>query len=177
MIVGLTGPNAAGKGEVAARLHGRGFAVHSLSDIVRDEAASRGLDPSREHLIQVGNELRRRGGAGVLAERVLPRLGDRAVVDSIRNPAEVVVLRRAAGFILVAVEAPARLRFARTVARARPGDPLTLAEFEERERQENSADPEAQQLLATVRLADRVLVNEGTIEALHVKVDEIVGLR
>ena len=36
MIVGLTGPNAAGKGVVADFLRERGYAYFSLSDIVRE---------------------------------------------------------------------------------------------------------------------------------------------
>ena len=40
LVIGLTGPNAAGKGEVANHLEARGFRLHSLSDIVREEAAA-----------------------------------------------------------------------------------------------------------------------------------------
>jgi dephospho-CoA kinase len=36
LVLGLTGANAAGKGEVASYLRDRGFAVHSLSDVIRD---------------------------------------------------------------------------------------------------------------------------------------------
>jgi dephospho-CoA kinase len=171
VVIGLTGANAAGKGEVALYLATLGFRVHSLSDIVREEAMARGLGLSREHLIRVGNELRRAGGPGVLAERILPRLGARDVVDSIRNPGEVEVLRRATRFVLLAVDAPEALRFARSRARGRDGDPLTLEAFREREREENSSDPDAQRLLATFRLADRTLLNDGTIDDLESRVD------
>jgi dephospho-CoA kinase len=175
MIVGLTGPNAAGKGEVVAHLRALGFAAHSLSDVVRDEAAARGVAPEREQLIRIGNELRRAGGAGILAERILPRLGGRDVVDSIRNPSEVAVMRRLPAFWLLGVDAPARVRFARSVARSRPGDPVTFEEFEERERQENSSDPDAQQLATTLVLADRVVTNGGSIEALHAEIDRTLA--
>ncbi len=175
MVVGLTGPNAAGKGEVAAYLRGLGFAIHSLSDVVREEAARRGIPPEREHLIRIGNELRRTGGSGILAERVLPRVSSRDVVDSIRNPAEVALLRGLEGFFLLGVDAPARLRYERSLARRRPGDPATFEEFEAREREENSSDPDAQQLLATLRLADRVISNDGTLDALKRAVDRALA--
>jgi dephospho-CoA kinase len=175
LVLGVTGPNAAGKGEVSAYLRTRGFAVHSLSDIVREQAAARGLPPEREHLIRIGTLLREQGGLGVLAERLIPRLGGRDVVDSIRNPAEVAALRRAPGFILVGVDAPAKLRFARSRHRARPGDPASFAEFEARERQENSANPAGQQLRATLALADRVVDNDGDLDALHLKVDALLN--
>ena len=174
LVLGFTGPNAAGKGEVSAYLKSRGFEVHSLSDIVREEAAARGLTPEREHLIRVGTELREQGGLGVLAERLMPRLGARDVVDSIRNPAEVKTLRGLPGFVLVGVDAPAAVRFARSRLRARPGDPETLPEFMARERQENSDNPAGQQLRATFALADRIVENNGDLDALHVKIDDLL---
>jgi dephospho-CoA kinase len=176
LTIGLTGPNAAGKGEVASRLRQLGFAVHSLSDVVREEAAARGLPPAREHLIRIGNLLRREGGPGVLAERILPRLAGRAVVDSIRNPAEVGVFRRSLPrFVLLGVTAPLEVRFRRALARARPGDPATVEEFEAREREENLAEATRQQLAATFRLADRVIDNSGDLADLHRRIDLLLA--
>jgi dephospho-CoA kinase len=174
LVIGITGPNAAGKGEVSAYLKARGFEVHSLSDIVREEAAARKLPPEREHLIRIGTLLREEGGLGVLAERLVSRLGARDVVDSIRNPAEVEVLQRVPGFVLVGVAAPAELRYARSRSRARPGDPESLAEFVARERQENSANPAGQQLEATMALADHVLQNGGDLDNLHIEIEELL---
>lgn len=175
LILGLTGPNASGKGEVARHLAQRGFAVHSLSDIVREEARRQGFEPDREHLIRIGNELRAAGGPGILAERILPRLGDRDVVDSIRNPAEVQVLRRLPHFTLLGVQASWRMRFERSRARARPGDPMDADQFRLREAQENTADPNAQRLQATFEMADRIVVNEGDLEALRLALDHLLA--
>ena len=142
---------------------------------MREEAAARGLPPERGHLIEVGNALRRANGPGALAERIVPRLGDRDVVDSIRHPAEVEVLRRVPGFLLVAVRASLATRFARSRARARPGDPETLDAFRARERQENASDPAGQQLDRTAALADLVLDNDGDLTALRAAVAGLVA--
>jgi dephospho-CoA kinase len=174
LVIGVTGPNAAGKGEVSEFLRRWGLAVHSLSDIVREEAAARGLPPEREHLIRIGTLLREQGGPGILAERLLPRLVGWDAVDSIRNPAEVETLRKAPGFVLLGIDAPAELRFARSRLRARPGDPASFDEFAARERQENSSNPSGQQLLATFALADRVVDNDGDLDGLHRKVDDLL---
>ena len=174
LVLGVTGPNAAGKGEVSDYLRTWGFAVHSLSDIVREEAAARGLPPEREHLIRIGTLLREQGGLGVLAERLLPRLDGWDVVDSIRNPAEVETLRKVPGFVLIGVDAPAELRFARSRLRARPGDPESFAEFAAKEKQENSSNPAGQQLRATFALADRVIDNNGDLDLLHRNVDALL---
>lgn len=149
--------------------------MHSLSDVVREEAAARGLAPERGHLIEVGNALRRELGPGALAERILPRLQGRDVVDSIRNPAEVAVLRRLRGFVLVAVRASVEARFARSLSRARPGDPATLDAFRDRERQENASDPTGQQLDRTAALADVALSNDGDLAALRLSVERLLA--
>jgi len=175
MVIGLTGPNAAGKGEVATYLRSRGFRVLSLSDVVREEAAARGLPPEREHLIRIGNELRAEGGPGVLAERILERLTERDVVDSIRNPAEVAVLRRRPGFVLIGVTAATETRFARSRRRDRPGDPGSLAEFRAREAEENRPGAHRQQLSATFALADHVVDNDGDLDQLHRAVDAVLA--
>jgi dephospho-CoA kinase len=171
----LTGPNAAGKGEAAAHLAKRGFSLHSLSDVVREAARDRGFPPEREHLIRIGNDLRREGGPGVLAQRLLPRLAGRSVADSIRNPAEVEVLRAGLDrFLLVGIAASPEARFRRIVARGRPGDPRTMEEFEERERQENASDPNSQQLTATFEMADVVVDNSGSLDDLAHRIDGVL---
>lgn len=175
MIIGLTGPNAAGKGEVAAYLLSRGFAYHSLSDVLREEMEHRHLPPTRENLISLGNELRAAGGAGVLAEQIRERLGARDVVDSIRNPVEVEVLRRLPGFTLIGVDAPIEVRFSRAQKRARPGDGLTLSDFREKEARENSPARTRQQLAATFALADHTVDNGGSIEELRQNVDAVLS--
>jgi len=173
-LVGLTGPNAAGKGEAAACLVERGYTYHSLSNIVREEATLRGLTHAREDLIRVGNELRSAGGPGVLAERLLGRLSGRDVVDSIRNPQEVAVLRRVPGFVLIGLDAPVEVRFSRAQRRGRLGDGESLEEFRRREEEENTSDPARQQIRATLVLADVLLVNASTLDDLQAAIDRLI---
>src|SRR5262245_6852700 len=125
MVIGLTGRNAAGKGEVAKYLQTKSFYYYSLSDAIRDELRSRKLDVNRESLIRTGNELRQAFGPSVLADRILQHIeADRNyVIDSIRNPAEVAAFRRAnTHFRLIKVDAPIQTRFERTVTRRRESD-------------------------------------------------------
>ena len=158
-------------------LASQGFSVRSLSDVVRDEATRRGLDHSRDNLIRVGVEMRTRHGPGALARRVLPRLKGRAVVDSIRNPGEVVVLRRLPRFLLLGIDAPQALRFQRSLLRGRMGDGATLEEFARKEELENSTTRAGQQLLATLAQADVFIDNDGTIEDLRHKVRQALEAR
>jgi dephospho-CoA kinase len=172
-------PERAQIGEVAKFLVECGFVYHSLSDVVREEASARGLDHSRENLIRVGNELRTTFGPGILAERVASRIREKSrdIVDSIRSPFEVEVLRRLPRFVLLGVDAPIATRFERSRARARIGDGSTLEEFSRKESLENSSNPAAQQLTRTFSLSDVVVDNSGSLDDLRVKVRAALGLQ
>ncbi len=174
IIIGLTGRNAAGKTTAGEMLAARGFTFVSLSNVIRDEAKRRGFTEVRENLIALGNELRERHGPGALAELTVASMQpDRNyVVDSIRHPAEVQALKRAGAgtFSLFHIFAPLEDRFARSLARQRAGDALTLDDFiRQEEREFASSNAAAQQLLETERLADRQIDNQATIEELGVR--------
>lgn len=177
ICVGLTGPNASGKGEVARFLEGKGFSLCSLSDVVRQEATRRGLDHSRENLIRTGTALREQFGEGVLAQRTLPKISQRSVVDSIRNPGEIQVLRTLPGFHLLGIDAPVALRFERSRRRGRVGDGETLEEFERKEILEKASQGPGQQLDVCLSQADLLVRNEGTLEELHRKVEQALAFR
>lgn len=168
IAIGLTGPNAAGKGEVAQLLEAAGYRVYSLSDVVREAARAAGLDVSREALIATGQSLRAERGPGVLAALTLPKLAEaRVVIDSIRHPAEVEILRTLPSFRLLGVDAAVELRWERAVRRGREGDVPDLDTFRSREARENQDRPDSQQLLRTLALADAVLRNDGSLDDLR----------
>ena len=175
MIIGLTGRNASGKGAVAERLRKGGFKYLSLSDEIRAELDVRGLKPSRDNLINEGRRLRAEFGEGALAKRAVDKLTpfENYVVDSVRNPGEVEVLRGLNNFYLVRVDAPIEIRYERLKNRARPGDSLGFEQFKaDEERELASDDPAAQQLIATEKLADFVIVNDSDIPTLNRRVVE-----
>ena len=177
MIIGLTGKNGSGKTAVSEYLVSRGFEYHSLSDAIREEILDRGLQITREVLIDVGNELREKFGPGILAERILPSLdsGQNYVIDSIRNPQEVDVLRSRNDFTLLALEAEQGTRFERSQRRGRENAAQTLAQFAEEEARELDSDnPARQQLNATRKKADLIVTNDGTLEELHRRLDALL---
>ena len=155
MILGVSGLNGAGKGEVVRFLEERSFYALSLSDVIREELRRQGLEETRERMIETGNAMRTAEGPGGLAERLAGQLSpDRNyVIDSVRHPAEVDLLRvRTRRFKLIWVEADEAGRFERIRARGRGGDPASLEELRALEGRElASADPAAQQLLAVLR--------------------------
>jgi dephospho-CoA kinase len=173
-LIGLTGANGAGKGEVAAFFMKKGYAYFSLSDILREKLKEKGLEENRDNLIQKGNELRREFGPDILAKLVLDKVRGKAVIDSIRNPAEVEFLRRQKGFALLAVDAPVAARFERVQKRGRNESVQTLEEFRQKEAREKSDDPGAQQLHTCLAMADMTIINDGTLEDLRRRLEELL---
>jgi dephospho-CoA kinase len=173
-LIGLTGSNGAGKGAAAEFFMSRGYAFISLSDVIRDELLRTGLPESRDTLIAKGNELRRAFGPDVLARRTLAKIVGPTIIDSIRNPSEVSALREHPGFILLALDAPAALRFERVARRGRNESAATLEAFVRKEEEEMSGDPAAQQLHTCMALADRMITNDGTLEDLHRRLEEFL---
>lgn len=176
MIIGLTGANASGKGEAANYLKSKGFKYYSLSDILREKASSRGIEPSRENLIKLGNGLREGLGPSALADLTIKKIKGKNnyVIDSIRNPFEIKALRKLNKFTLIGIDAPVEIRFKRAIARNRPGDPKTLEEFIEKERKENIASSINQQLDNCLKEADIAIINNSSLENLHKRIDDAI---
>ena len=175
LVIGITGRNCAGKDSVARALEKRGFESHSLSDVLRVELRRRGETVTRPALIALGNELRAAEGPATLARRVQALMQtDRVALVSVRNPAEVACLCAIDRFVLWGVEAPVETRFDREVGRNRESVVRTLEGFQDLEARENTKDPNAQQLDATLALADHVIVNDGTLEDLDARVGALL---
>jgi dephospho-CoA kinase len=179
MIIGLTGKNGSGKGEVARILQGFGFLYFSLSDALREDLGERSIPVTRENLIREGQSLRKKFGSAVLAERTLKKIKVNAsyVIDSFRHPAEVAVFRKAKDFLLWGVEADIKVRFERCAARKREGEPIVFDKFVETEEKEYniSRSEHAQDLIATLKQADVILNNSGTLEQLNEKVKKVLN--
>lgn len=175
MIIGLTGPYCAGKGEAAAYLIKKGFEFFSCSDEIRAVLKEKGVEPTREAMIKEGNELRQRYGADYLATRIIRRIKKSSVVDSIRNLSEIVALRKAGQFILIGIDAPPEVRFERAKQRGRIGEGETIAEFMEKENRERSTKQTEQQLDLCMEQADYKIINDSTLEKLYKEIDDIIN--
>lgn len=171
-LVGLTGTNGAGKGEAAAYLVKKGYAYVSLSDEIREDLGRKGKAATRDEMIAAGNALRRKYGADILARRVMQKVKGPAVIDSIRNAREIAYLRRRRDFILVAVDAPAELRFTRVRKRGRAESASTFKEFTAKEKEEMSGGRSGQQLRRCLSLADVTIINDGTLQGLRRRIKE-----
>lgn len=180
LCIGLTGRMASGKGEVVRLLQERGFTYVSLSDIVRSEAARIDTKVSRSQMQDIGNRLREKGGAGVLGamirERIVASKTRCWVIDGIRNPAEVLELRKIADFFLVGVDCDVPTILARMKERGRASDGVAEREMLAiLEREWGSGEPEGgQQVGPTMAMADFTVPNYGTLADLKSRLDEVL---
>ena len=183
MIIGLTGKNACGKGETASYLKSKGFIYFSLSDVVREEATKRGLDHSRDNLIKIGNELRKNFAPNYLAQQINLKTAEilknnpkqNFAIDSIRSPFEAKELMKNKDFTLVGVDAPIETRFKRLLERNRIGDAKTLEDFKAQEERENLKSDTNQQMDGTFKLSQEIIRNDGSLEQLHIKIDDLLN--
>jgi len=175
LIIGITGPVASGKDTAANYLKQKGFAHVSLSQIIRAEARRQNITTTRKNLIKLGNQLRRAHGPAVLAQFAIERVKrkNKIVVTSIRSVAEVEHLRKSGKFVLVKLTADPQLRLRRLKRRGRKDERwLTLAQMQARERLEQSNDPNALQLHKVMAMADKIIEDNGTKEALYQKIKD-----
>jgi dephospho-CoA kinase len=178
--IGLTGRMAAGKGEVVRILKTHGLRFISLSDIVHREAAKIKTAINRSQMQDLGNRLRMEGGAGILGKMVrelIEASGPSSwVIDGIRNPAEVVELKKMDRFYLVGIESGVETILERMKKRGRATD--TVGETELRaalEREWGTGEPEGgQQVGPTLAMADFVIVNNGSLPELEAGLDAVL---
>jgi dCMP deaminase len=166
MIIGLTGKNASGKGEALEFLSKRGFIPFSLSDVIREELKKEGKQITRGNLVEMGNKLRKTGGAGVLSERILKKIDPNRnhVIDSFRNPVEVEVFCKIKEFSLINIESKPEIRFERIKARGRENDPQTYEDFLKFEELEAISEDETHQRLEECqKMADYVIHNNDSL--------------
>jgi dephospho-CoA kinase len=150
-----------------------GFEYITLSMMVREEARKRGVSEEREHLMEVGNSMRKAEGAGVLALRAATKIKssghDKWVVDGIRNPAEIYELRKEENVHIVGVNANRELLVSRILSRARESDAKEKSEILRKiEREWGKDEPEdGQQVGKCMQKVDFTITNEGTLEDLQ----------
>lgn len=178
MIVGITGTMASGKDTASSYLQEKGFFHFSLSDAIREECDKRGLPKDRDTLRNLGNKLREKQDADVLAKlaiEAIKKIGSKnTVITSIRNPEEVKLLKEQGGFIFLAVDAPIELRYERAKNRHRESDFIDFETFKKQEEVEMAGGPGKQNLAEVIAMADHILINNGAVENLQNKIDLIL---
>ena len=181
-VVGITGTIGSGKEIIREILLKKFNSYHvNISDIIKGEIEKKRGKLDRKTLQDMGNEMRQKYGSHILALlaiEYLPRAKELTVVTGIRNPAETEYLRKKFGqdYKLIAIDAPIEVRFERVLKRQQNNDPQTFEEFlSVDERDQGKGEPESGlQVRKCIEQADFKIINDGTIEDLEKKLNEII---
>ncbi len=176
MLIWLTGRIAAGKWMIVEYLKDRWFEYFTISQVVREEAQIRWVDITRKNLQDIWNEVRQNEWAGAWICRLISKMesGKDYIIDWIRNPGEIVELRKQKDFHLISIDADQEIRFDRMLKRAKDSDPKTWELFLEiDDRDFGESDPLGQQVGKCMDLSDYKIENNWTLEQLHLSIENI----
>lgn len=176
IIIGLTGPNASGKGEVKKYLETECQAVSfKFSDILRDVLRRLYIVINRENLQDLSTDLRKRFGNDVLAKAIAQDATNSSekiiVIDGVRRLDDIKYLLPLNNFKLISVDADINLRYERLKLRnENEGDKdKTLEQFMLEEQKE--AEQEIPKVMARAHFQ---LDNNQNLNNLHRQIDAVV---
>lgn len=178
MIIGLTGSFGAGKGAVVDYLvKEKGFKHFSARFLIREVIEDEGSVVNRDSLIEMGNRLRKEHGPDYIARTLFKRaeeMGGNAVIESLRATAEVYSIKESGG-VVIGVDADPNLRYERAVSRGSETDDVTFEKWKEQQKIEtNPDDPTKQDVYKALAESDYIVMNDGTLEELHTKIDRVL---
>ena len=179
VVIGITGTIGAGKGTVVEYLVDRkNFKHFSARGFLTEEIERRGLENNRDNMVAVANELREKNSPSFVADELLKRAlesGENCVLESLRTVGEIEYLRKKGNFTLLAVDADPKIRYQRILGRSSVTDNIGFEKFlSDEEREMDSDDPNKQNLRRCIEMADFRIENNGTVEELNSKLEEIL---
>lgn len=170
MIIGITGTNGSGKGELAQYLVSQDFVHLSVRSFLDQEMYRLQLKPDRDNMRLVANRLRQEHGPAYIVSELLREAQYAArdvVIESVRCPAEA-ELFESDGLCLLAVDASVEIRYARIRARGSTTDFVSREKFDTQELAESSGVlPWDLHLQKCVAMAEYTFHNVGTVEDLQ----------
>ena len=163
-----------GKSTIVSALKAKGIEVLNLGDGVRAEAKRRNLEPTGDNLGKLMLELRKKNGAGAIAELLTESIKNSQsnviIVDGVRSITEVEVLRNVGTVKLLSIEATSDTRYKFLSSRGRSDDPITREKFEERDNRELGVG-----IGESIAIADETIVNSDiTLDELTERAHKVI---
>lgn len=179
VIIGITGTIGAGKGTIVNFLTStKNFKHYSVRAFLLREIQQRKLATNRDSMVIVANHLRQTHSPSYIVDQLMKEAlnnNQDSVIESIRTEGEIISLRKHHCFHLFAVDAQPELRYKRIKLRNSETDHIDYKTFIENEQREyNSTNPYQQNLKKCIDLADYKFLNNGSIEDLHLQLEEVL---
>lgn len=180
IIIGITGTLGAGKGTIVDYLvQKKGFMHFSVRTFITKVILEKEMPVNRDSMVMIANELRAKNHPAYIVEQLyLQALSTNrnCIIESIRTPGEVDLLRTKANFYLFAVDADPSVRYERIVGRNNETDQVSFTEFLSNEQREmESTDPNKQNISRCFEMADFRLLNNGSFLDLQQQVESILA--
>lgn len=174
-IIGITGPNAAGKDEAAMYLAQKLNAdIARISDPLKKIAQEQGMQLTRKNLVYLGLEVAQKEGEDFLAKETLKMIkGERGIIVGIRQLEQITYLKQHSTFLLLGIDADAKIRFQRARVRNTGYEADGLENFAEHERLENSGK-QPQRVFECMDIAKYKIKNEASLKSFHKLLDRIL---
>jgi dephospho-CoA kinase len=185
VLIGVIGKIAAGKTTIAKFLEEKGFCRISCSDPLIDllthniepyswiPELPEKAEPTRDKLIDYGKYLKDTYGEDILIRLTLDKMRhcEHVVIDGVRSKGEIEAIKKRGG-VVIYVDARAEIRYERLKKRNASKDKV-ISSFEDFLKMDK-AEEELYQTSKLKDLTDFVIINEGTLEELRKKVEEIL---
>ncbi len=176
MKLAFVGQPAVGKDAAAEYIEKKYKLTHiSSGNIIREYVKANNLgDLDRKNLQIVGNNLRKERGGDVLVKIAFERITDNLILSGLRAIDEVSTFKKLGGTV-IAITAPLEKRYGLAKLRGRIDDNASIEDFIKIEKEESSnPDRNSQNVDTVISMADIEIVNDGTLEELYMKCDDLV---
>ena len=163
-----------GKSTIVSALKAKGIEALNLGDGVRAEAKRRNLEPTGDILGKLMLELRKKNGAGAIADLLTESIKNSQskviIIDGVRSTTEIEVLRNVGSVKLLSIEATVDTRYKFLSSRGRSDDPITREKFEERDNRELGVG-----IGESIAIADETIVNSDiTLDELTERAHKVI---
>ncbi len=170
IVLGVSGPIAAGKTTAARLVEHLGFRYCRFSEVLQEELKGTGQEINRRTLQSAGERaFNSRFGQRRLQNKLAKRVQGfrRIVIDGLRHPEDWAFARERWGFaaVHIHVDAPADLRASRYAGQSRE----SISEF-----RRASVHPVEQNVQVLKQMADYTIVNVGSVEELQTELRGVV---
>lgn len=177
-IIGITGKIACGKGSLADYLIKKYRAKKfGFSDPLKETLSMYDIELTRHNLQLLSTLLRKNFSEDVLARALMKRAIEAreniVIIDGVRRLTDIENFRKLKNFSLIFIDTKEKLRYARYTKRNQsPGDEkMSYKDFIKKDNAESE-----NQIESLKQFSQHIISNNGSMEELHNKTDEIIKL-
>ena len=185
MIIALVGMTGSGKSKVADMLVEKGFHFIRFGQITLDIVKERGLEPTEKNERPIREAVRKEHGMAAYAILNIPKINKliekgNVVIDGLYSWEEYLELKKKYGkaFICLAVYSSPETRYNRLTSRKydaeKDSNMRNRPSTKEQAQSRDYSEIENLHKAGPIAMADYTIVNEGNIEELHAKINELL---